>query len=93
MKKSGEKLLDFLVDGLTNSIQNTILGDSFQTEISRFTVKDTGQTIKKNGWNFNWKAELSNDINEVYKLTIVNNPGIIQGVLSVRKESDHSIWF
>lgn len=89
MKKSGEKLLDFLVDRLTNSIQNTISGDSFQTEISRFTVKDTRQTIKKNGWNFNWKAELSNDINEVYKLTIVNNPGIIQGVLSVRKESDH----
>lgn len=30
-----------------------------------------------------------NDINEVYKLTIVGNPDVIQGVLSIRKEADH----
>lgn len=89
MKKKEEILLDFIVDRLTNSIQNTVSGDSFQTEISRFTHKDNKQTVKKNGWNFNWKTELDNDINEVYKLTIVNNPDIIQGVLSIRKESDH----
>lgn len=89
MKKRDEILLDFIIDRLTNSIQNTISGDSFQTEVSRFTLKDSKQAIKKNGWNFNWKTELNNDINEVYKLTIVNNPDIIQGVLSIRKESDH----
>ncbi|WP_028522734.1 hypothetical protein [Runella limosa] len=89
MKKGEEILLDFFVDRLTNSIQNTISGDSFPTEVSRFTLKDSKRTAKKNGWNFNWKAELKDDINEVYKLTIVNNPDIIQGVLSVRKESDH----
>lgn len=89
MKKGKEILLDFFVDRLTNSIQNTISGDSFPTEVSRFTLKDSKRTAKKNGWNFNWKAELKDDINEVYKLTIVNNPDIIQGVLSVRKESDH----
>jgi hypothetical protein len=85
----GEIQLDFIIDKLTNSIQNTISGDSFPTEVSRFTIKDSKQTIKKNGWNFNWKSELDNDINEVYKLTIVGNPDIIQGVLSIRKESDH----
>ncbi|MCA0231505.1 MAG: hypothetical protein LCH91_13620 [Bacteroidetes bacterium] len=89
MKKGKEILLDFFVDRLTNSIQNTISGDSFPTEVSRFTLKDSKRTAKKNGWNFNWKAELKDDINEVYKLTIVNNPDIIQGVLSVRKESDY----
>ena len=89
MKKKNEILLDFIVDRLTNSIQNTISGDNFQTEVSSFTLKDSKQTIKKNGWNFNWKSELNNDINEVYKLTIVNNPDIIQGVLSVSKETDH----
>lgn len=89
MKKREDLLLDFIVDRLTNSIQNTISGDSFQTEVSRFTLKDSKQTIKKNGWNFNWKIELNNDINEVYKLTIVNNSDIIQGVLSIRKENDH----
>lgn len=89
MRKQSEILLDFIVDKLTNSIQNTISGDSFQTEVSRFTIKDSKQTTKKNGWNFNWKSELDNDINEVYKLTIVNNPEIIQGALSIRKEADH----
>ena len=89
MKKTKEILLDFIVDRLTNSIQNTISGDSFQTEISHFTLKDSKQTIKKFGWNFNWKMELNDDSKEVYKLTIVNNPDIIQGVLSVRKEGDH----
>jgi len=89
MKKQHEILLDFVVDKLTNSIQNTISGDSFQTEVSRFTIKDSKQTLKKNGWNFNWKSELDNNINEVYKLTIVNNPEVIQGVLSIRKEKDH----
>ena len=89
MKKNNEFLLDFIVDRLTNSILNTISGDSFQTEVSRFTLKDSKQAIKKNGWDFDWKTELKNDVNEVYKLTIINNPEIIQGVMSVRKESDH----
>lgn len=32
--------LDFEIDRLTNSIINTISGDSFQTEISRLTKND-----------------------------------------------------
>lgn len=81
--------MDFVVDKLTDSIQNTISGDSFPTEVARFTIRDSKRTIKKNGWNFNWKSELDNDLNEVYKLNIVNNPDIIQGLLSIRKEMDH----
>ncbi|PIV49893.1 MAG: hypothetical protein COS19_06280 [Flavobacteriaceae bacterium CG02_land_8_20_14_3_00_34_13] len=81
--------LDFVIDKLTNSIQNTISGDSFPTEVGRFTIKDSLQTTKKNGWNFNWKSELNNDLNEVYKLTIVHNSDIIQGLLSIKREADH----
>lgn len=81
--------LDFIVDMLTNSIQNTISGDSFPTEVGRFTIKDSLQTTKKNGWNFDWKSELNNDLNEIYKLTIVHNPDIIQGLLSIKREADH----
>ena len=81
--------LDFVVDKLTNSIQNTISRDSFTTEISRFTIKDSKQITKKNGWNFNWKSELKNNANEVYKLTITNNLDIIQGLLSLTREDDH----
>lgn len=81
--------LDFIIDKLTNSIQNTISGDSFPIEVARFTISDSKNTIKRNGWNFNWKTEWGNNINEVYKLTIVHNPTIIQGLLSIQKEADH----
>ncbi len=89
MKRGVNFHLDFIVDQLTNSIRNVITGDSFQTEISRFTRTDCKTTIKKHGWNFDRKSELDDDVNEVYKLTIVGNPNIIQGVLSIRKEKDH----
>ncbi|MEO6130429.1 MAG: hypothetical protein ABIQ02_01185, partial [Saprospiraceae bacterium] len=89
MKKREEIQLDFIVDILTNSILNTISGDSFPTEVARFTLKDSRLTTKRNGWNFNWKSELGNEKNEVYKLTIVHNLEIIQGLLSIQKESDH----
>lgn len=81
--------LDFIIDKLTNSIQNTISGDSFGTEVLRLTKADLKQLTKKNGWNFNWKAELDNNTKEVFKLTIPNNPSVIQGLLSLTLESDH----
>ena len=82
-------LLDFVIDILTNSIQNTISGDSFQTEILRLTIKDLKKVTKKNGWNFNWKSELADNAKEIYKLTIVNNSNIIQGLISLTIETDH----
>ena len=89
MKKRAKIALDFEVDKLTNSIQNTISGDSFPTEVSRLTKADLKQVTKKNGWAFNWKTELDDNAREVYKLTISNNPNIIQGVLSLTIEPDH----
>lgn len=89
MNTKNNILLDFIVDKLTNSIQNTISGDSFSTDLLRFTLKDSKKTLKKNGWNFDWKSELNNELNEVYKLTIINNPDIIQGLISIKKEDDH----
>jgi len=81
--------LDFIVDKLTNSIQNTISGDSFATDVLRLTINDIKQVTKKNGWSFNWKSELADDKKEVFKLTIPNNPNIIQGLLSLSIETDH----
>ena len=89
MKKNKPILLDFIVDKLTNSIQNTISGDSFATEVLRLTKADLKQVTKKNGWNFDWKLELSDNTKEVFKLTIPNNPHIIQGLLSLTSEPDH----
>jgi hypothetical protein len=89
VKKVKNIQLDFIVGKLTNSIQNTVSGDSFQTEISNFTTKDLKQATKKNGWQFNWKQELTNNTREVYKLTIVNNSDIIQGLISITIKPDH----
>jgi hypothetical protein len=79
----------FIVDSLTNSIRNTISSDSFETEVSKFTKLDSKQTIKKNGWGFNWSIELNDLKKEVYKLTIVNNIDVVQGLISITYEADH----
>ena len=89
MKRSKKIALDFEIDNLTNSIQNTVTGDSFPTEVSRLTKTDLKQVTKKNGWTFNWKSELDDNTRKVYKLTISNNPNIIQGILSLTIEPDH----
>ena len=80
---------NFIIDKLTDSILNTISGDSFQTEVSRMTSLDLKNITKKNKWNFDWKVEFSDFQKEVYKLTIVNNSSIIQGLLSITIEQDH----
>ncbi len=80
---------NFIIDKLTDSILNTISGDSFQTEVSKLTSLDLKTVTKKNGWNFDWKIEFNDIQKEVYKLTIVNNSKIIQGLLSITIEQDH----
>lgn len=79
----------FIIDRLTDSILNTISGDSFQTEVSTLKLSDLSNISKKSKWNFDWSAEFNDLTKEVYKLTIVNNPDIIQGLLSLTIERDH----
>jgi hypothetical protein len=89
MTKQRKRLLGFEIDRLTNSIRNKISGDSFPTEVSLVRLADLKSVTKKNGWSFTWKKELSDNRKEVYKLTIINNPDVIQGLLSMTIESDH----
>ena len=87
--KSKHTALGFEIDRLTNSIVNTISGDSFQTEVLRMSINDLKQVSKKNGWNFERKTELNDDAKELYKLVIVGSPNIIQGLVSLSIEADH----
>ena len=89
MKWQKETGLEFIVDKLTNSIENVQSGDSFQTEVSLLASSELKNITKKNGWNFDWKREFKQPQREIYKLTIVNNPNIIQGLVSVEVKSDH----
>lgn len=81
--------LDFIIDKITNSIENVLTGDSFNTEIALITKADLKIITKKNGWTFDWKYEFKKPGNEVYKLTIPNNHSIIQGLISLEVRSDH----
>lgn len=65
MKKGKDKGLDFIIDKLTNSIENIVSGDSFQTEISILNLEDIKTISRKNGWVFDWKLEFRNPIKEV----------------------------
>lgn len=89
MRKRKDIELDFIVDKLTNSIENVVTGDSFPTDISVVNRADLKLTTKKNGWVFNWLNEFKQPEREIFKLTIVNNPNVIQGLLSVQVKSDH----
>jgi hypothetical protein len=89
MRKTNKLGLDFIVDKLTNSIENVITGDSFATDISVLTQQDLKTVSKKNGWLFNWKDEFKEPARDVFKLTIAHNLTIIQGLVSLEVKEDH----
>ena len=89
MKRSKKHLLDFQIDKLTNSIENIISKDSFKTEVLPISKKELKNIIKKNGWKFNWNDEFKYPDRTVYKLVIVDNTNIIQGLISLTPNSDN----
>ena len=88
MKKHKNAGLNFEIDKLTKSIENTQTGEVFDTEIMLLSQDDIKQ-IKRGGWQFDWHKELKNKNKNVYKLNTVNNPTIIQGLLSIEDKQDH----
>lgn len=89
MEKRKIIALDFEIDQLTNSIQNIVSGDSFQTDISIISSEELRSVTKKTGWMFDWKSEFRYAERDIYKLNIVNNQKIIQGLISLEIKPDH----
>ena len=89
MKKRINTGLDFTIDKLTNSIENVVTGDSFPTDIILINLDDLKNITKKNGWQFDWKTEFKEPVRDVFKLSIVNNQSIIQGLISLEIKTDH----
>jgi hypothetical protein len=77
------------IDKLTNSIVNTISGDSFPTDVHPFSKADLKNVSLKSGWLFKWSNEFKQSDRQVFKLTIQNKPTIIQGLLSISDLKDH----
>jgi hypothetical protein len=78
-------MIHTLIDRLTNSIENLITGEKFNTKLS--VVKSS--EISKRAWLFDWHGELTNSERIVLKLYTIHNPKIIQGLLSYEKRQDH----
>ena len=89
VKKQKQTGLDFVVDKLTDSIENVVTGDSFPTDITLISNADLKTVTKKNGWAFDWKEELKQPERDIYKLTIVNNQSVVQALISLEVKSDH----
>ncbi len=88
MKKQKQILVDIEVDKLTNSIENAVSGDVFDTNVFQLSAQDTKQ-INKTHWLFQWQGQLKLNDREVYKLFIKDNPKIIQGLISLSDFGDH----
>ena len=89
MKKGNPIGLNFIIDKLTNSIENVLTGDVFPTNITLLTSSDLKSVAKKNGWQFDWKFEFNQTERELYKLTIPMAISVIQGLISIEIKSDH----
>ena len=77
-----------VIDKLTNSIENSISGDSFKTEVLLVSAAEL-KKLKKADWTFDWKREGLDENKRIYKLVIRDNPFIIQGLVSVEDKGDH----
>lgn len=88
MKKEAKPLVEIEIDKLTNSIENVVSGDIFDTDVIQLSSNDTRQ-IKKTEWQFNWQEQLKLSDREVFKLVIKNNEKNIQGLISLSDRNDH----
>ena len=89
LKNQAKYQLNIKIDRLTNSIRNTISGDSFSTDIHLVKKEELKTVTKENRWLFSWQSEFRLKDRQVYKLTIRDNPNIIQGLASISDFKDH----
>jgi hypothetical protein len=85
-----KRRLDFEIDKLTSSIENTFTGEVFQTDVIRLHRSDQ-KLIKKKDWQFDWSIELADPESEVYALVTRENLDVFHGLISLYDPGDH-IW-
>lgn len=76
------------IDKLTNSIENVISGDTFDTEVIMLSKSEIKLLIKKD-WLFDWQKENMQKDRLIYKLVIKENEKIIQGLISLSIKPGH----
>ena len=88
MKALGNDAIEFVIDKITNSIENVVTGEVFDTDIVEVVSKDA-RRLKKADWQFDWRSELKKEGRKVYKLVTVNNDKIAHGFISISENVDH----
>jgi hypothetical protein len=67
------------IDALTNSIQNRVTGEIFETIVSELSAEELNEITN---WQFNWLKESHHYT--IYKLTTVVEPTVVQGLMSIQ---------
>lgn len=70
------------VDKLTRCIELVETGHSFATQLTPLTAVEAAR-LNKSDWDFDWQAEQRKKGRQVYKLTTVEQPQLIQGLISL----------
>jgi hypothetical protein len=63
------------------TLLNTITGQESLARIEEIFRKEI--PLKKDGWNFNWRKLHKTEGGKLYKITLVNSPQKIQGVVMI----------
>jgi hypothetical protein len=80
--------IDIEIDKLTDSVEDRLSGNRFDTQVFQLLLADSKQ-VNKNDWLFDWRREIEDGQRQVFKLIIKNEPNTIQGLISVRDNKDH----
>ena len=84
MPKRSAPVQNIEIDKLTDCIVHKESGEELETNLVPITLDDLKGVKKKKGeWHFNWRKELKMQDRVVYKLTTLNDPETIQGLVSV----------
>ena len=82
-----QKKHGFIIDKITNSIEEVSTGKSFETEIVLVSIEEIRKLHKKDGWFFNWKSEFNESGRQLFKL-IISGDKTIQGLISLEPVAD-----
>jgi hypothetical protein len=69
----------FVIDKITNSIEERLTGESFNTTVIPIGADEIKKVLKKDGWFFNWKNEFKEKGHHLYKL-VIEGDNKIQGL-------------
>jgi predicted dithiol-disulfide oxidoreductase (DUF899 family) len=85
MAKKQENLVG--IGGVRGIIQNLQTTEIFETEFSSTSLQDLSEATVRNGWSYNWLDFA--DAFKICKVSTVNNPEIVQGLVAFTVEKDH----